>query len=180
MNEKIKTFFLSILGIAVVVALSVGSFALFLGGVAAGAWAFPVLSAVVGVITVFVLPVLVLLSALKTTRRFAGQTLVFSSYFYGATLWIWSFFYTLHTWGWLAVIIGVFMAGVGIVPIAILAALFHGAWATIGQLLLGLLLTFGTRLYGIFMKAKAAEHANSLSSQHSSSSARSLSESFPD
>ena len=115
----------------------------------------PFLSSIVGFITVLGLPILLLLAAIPTTRFIAGGAFITASYFYGATLWIVAFFFTLETWGWLAVIIGVFMAGIRVVPIALLAGLFHGEWSIIGQLLLGILLTFGCRLFGFFLVAKA-------------------------
>jgi len=163
MIEKMKTIGSAALGLAIVFAVVFAGMALLKGTAVAAAWAFPVLTTVVGFITILGLPVLLVLAAIPASRFIAGGGFVVASYFYGATLWIWSFFFTLQTWGWFAVIVGVFMAGVGVVPIAILAALFHGRWSIIAQLLLGLLLTFGCRLFGLYLAAKAEERANRLS-----------------
>lgn len=163
MNEKIKTLGSIALTVAVFAALLFASVALLKGTTVAAAWALPLLSSIVGFITVLGLPILLLLAGIPTTRFIAGGGFITASYFYGATLWIVAFFFTLETWGWLAVIIGIFMAGVGVVPIAILAGLFHREWSMIGQLLLGVLLTFGCRLFGHFLVAKAEERANNIS-----------------
>ena len=62
---------------------------------------------------------------------------------------------TLALWGVLAVIIGLFLFGVGVVPIAMLATLFNGMWLELGLLFLAVILTFGCRLLGIVLAESA-------------------------
>lgn len=159
MLNKLKGLGSSALGLCFMVALVFLAVAILKGTAAFGAWVYPLLSAVVGVVTVIGLPLLLVLAVFGPTRAFAGGGLVIVSFAYGATVWIWSLLFTLHTWGWIAVFIGLFLAGVGVVPIALLAALFHGEWSVIGQLLLGLVLAFGCRMFGMFVSAKAEERA---------------------
>ena len=45
-----------------------------------------------------------------------------------------------------AVILGLFMAGIGVVPIAMLATLLKGMWGPLVELLLLTILTFGSRI----------------------------------
>jgi VIT1/CCC1 family predicted Fe2+/Mn2+ transporter len=40
-------------------------------------------------------------------------------------------------------------AGVGVVPMAFVAALFHAEWAALLSVVLGIILTFATRFLGI-------------------------------
>jgi hypothetical protein len=89
------------------------------------------------------------LCASKETRGVGGLGLHISSYAFGATLWFWSLLLTYTTWGWIAVIIGLLIAGVGVLPIALLATAFKGEWAIFGQLLLLTVATFGARFLGI-------------------------------
>jgi hypothetical protein len=51
-------------------------------------------------------------------------------------------------WGYMALIIGLLLAGVGVWPVALIAALFHGEWSVVLELLVGLVLAFGTRFLG--------------------------------
>ena len=54
----------------------------------------------------------------------------------------------LHYGGWVAVIIGLFLGGVGVVPIGMLAAIFNGHWDIFLTLLLTIVLTYGARIIG--------------------------------
>jgi len=54
-------------------------------------------------------------------------------------------------WGMFAVIVGLFIAGVGVVPIAILASLIHTEWLILIQLIILLGLTFGSRIWGAYI-----------------------------
>lgn len=63
-------------------------------------------------------------------------------------------------WGGIAVFIGLFLLGVGVVPIAMLATLFNGMWSTLGELFLLLILTFGSRFLGIYLVEKYEAQKN--------------------
>ena len=76
------------------------------------------------------------------------------SYVLGLSLWVWSLLLTYSIWGGVAVFIGLFLFGVGIVPVAMLATLFHGMWSDLGQLVLGLVLVFGSRILAIWLGNK--------------------------
>ena len=53
--------------------------------------------------------------------------------------------------GWLAVIIGIFLGGVGVVPIGMLAAIFNGEWGILGTLFMCIVLTYGSRAIGTML-----------------------------
>lgn len=61
---------------------------------------------------------------------------------------------TLSTWGVVAVIIGLCFMGVGVVPIGMLAALFHGQWEELFDLIILIVLTFGCRFFSIWLDEK--------------------------
>ena len=68
------------------------------------------------------------------------------SYIFGAPLWMEGLLFTLLIWGVGAVFIGLFIAGVGVVPIAMLATLFKGMWGPFIELVLLTIMTFATRI----------------------------------
>ena len=57
------------------------------------------------------------------------------------------FLITLSTWGTFAVVLGLLIAGIGVVPIAMLAALTHGEWMILLELVILTVLTFGCRVF---------------------------------
>ena len=67
----------------------------------------------------------------------------------GLTLWFWALVLTYTIWGAVAVFIGLFLLGIGVVPVAMLATLFDGQAATTLQLLLLTVVTFGARSIGV-------------------------------
>jgi hypothetical protein len=81
----------------------------------------------------------------RATRGFSSIALFVSSYVFGATLWMEGFMLTLLLWGVGALIIGLFIVGVGVVPIAMLATLFKGMWWRLVELVLLAIMTFATR-----------------------------------
>ena len=50
-----------------------------------------------------------------------------------------------------------FIMGVGVIPIAMLATLFKGMWSTFAQLIILLILTFGARAFGTYLAERAEE-----------------------
>jgi len=88
------------------------------------------------------------LSIPKATRRFSSKTLVVSSYVFGITLWVKGLLLTYFLWGSLAVLIGLFAGGVGVIPMAMLATGFDGQWEHFIELVLLIIMTFATRIGG--------------------------------
>ncbi len=103
---------------------------------------FGILSAIAIGLTIFViLP----LAIPRATRSFASVALFIASYVFGITLWMHGLLLTLVLWGPFAVFVGLFMAGVGVIPIAMLASVFNGMWAEFWGLVLTLIMTFAAR-----------------------------------
>jgi hypothetical protein len=127
--------------------LGAGIAALFIFG---SAWAsskllpsFSVLTWIAFALVVFVfLP----LAIPRATRGFSSVALFIASYLFGATLWMEGLLLTLFIWGVGAVFIGLFLAGVGVVPVAMLATLLKGMWARLLELVLLTVMTFASRI----------------------------------
>ena len=156
MWEKIKNVGWSVAGLAFLVAIAL-LVALFIHG---GAWLgeqiYPWLVWISSLALVILILVLLPLGVFRKTRAFAGNGMMIASWVFGITLWVWGLVLTYHLWGALAVYIGLFLFGVGVVPIAMLATLFKGMWSTLGELVFLTILTFGSRLGGAFVLTKAA------------------------
>lgn len=82
----------------------------------------------------------------RATRGFSSVALFIASYVFGATLWMEGLLLTLFIWGLGAVFIGLFIAGIGVVPIAMLATLLKGMWGQLVELVLLTIMTFGSRI----------------------------------
>lgn len=103
----------------------------------------------------FFLLIVLPLSIFKACRGFASIAALIVSYIFGATAWMWGLLLTLDLWGWWAVIVGLFMGGVGVVPIAMLATLLKGMWSVLGQLVFVTVLIFGVRAYAFWIAPDA-------------------------
>jgi hypothetical protein len=108
----------------------------------------------------FLVVVLLPLSLIRKCRTITSSAMLFISFVFGATLWMDGLLVTLSIWGDWAVIIGLCFAGVGVVPIAMLATLFHGMWAALGELAFLAVLTFGTRVAAFWIGEKTTEPAD--------------------
>lgn len=56
----------------------------------------------------------------------------------GIWMWVWSLEVTLMYWGWVGVLIGVLLAGIGVIGTAVVALLLHGNWTGILALALNM------------------------------------------
>jgi hypothetical protein len=95
--------------------------------------------------------VLAPLCLFKKARPVAGFAFYVVSFLFGAMLFAYCCLFIVYTWGYGALIVGLLFAGVGVFPVALLAALIHLEGWVVLDLLLGLLLTFGTRFLGVYL-----------------------------
>lgn len=103
-----------------------------------------------------VLFVLLPLAAWRKTRAAAGFCLVFTSYIFGATTWFLGAAVTFGSFGWLGLIIGLFIFGVGVVPLGIIGAFFKLDINGLGlSLCVMLVITLAARFAGAYFVSKA-------------------------
>lgn len=96
---------------------------------------------------------------IPSTRMTVGGFLYGSSYVYGLATWIYGLAVCLTLWGWLAVIIGLLMGGIGVVPIGMLAALFNTEWQIFFALFAMVILTYASRAIGVLLMVSAEQHS---------------------
>jgi len=95
--------------------------------------------------------VLLPLAIFRSTRAVAGGLFLWISFVFGLTGWFFGLLLTYSLWGIIAVIIGLFILGIGVVPIGMLAALVNGMWLELGVLILAIVLTFCCRAFAAFL-----------------------------
>src|SRR4030065_2757888 len=159
MYDKLKSIGWTIIGTGIVLAMIMLTIFFIKGGVWLASKVLPWLQVIMWV--VFTLDILIILSLgiFKKTKGASGIALFLSSFVYGLTLWLWGLLLTYMIWGIVPVIIGLFIMGVGVVPIALLAVAIEGDWAIFWQLILLLVITVGSRALGYYFTRRADELA---------------------
>ena len=148
-----------IIGIGIFLGLIFLALFFIKGGVWIGLKVLPWLSIIMWIVFALDIFIILPLGIFKKTKGASSIGLVASSFVYGLTLWFWALLLTYYAWGAIAVFIGLFLAGVGVVPIAMLATAINGEWATTAQIVLLLGFTFGSRLLGGYLGERADELA---------------------
>jgi len=145
-KEKLSNFwgFFQV-GAFIIIGLLIISF--FIDGMAwASAKLLPWFSVLTWFSFVIVVFILLPLAIPKKTREASSVALFIASYVFGATLWMVGLLLTMAIWGGTAVFIGLFLMGIGVVPIAMLATLINGIWWPFIELILLTIMTFGCRI----------------------------------
>jgi len=95
------------------------------------------------------------LALIKRARRVVSIVLLISSYLFGVILWTYSAGMSFVFWGYFGLFVGLVWLGVGVVPVALLAASLHSDWMIVGNILFGLFLTFGARFFALFLESRS-------------------------
>lgn len=96
---------------------------------------------------------------IKRVRVWGAVGFVYSSLGFGLYLWVASFLFTFANFGLFWLIVALLFLGIGVVPFAFFAVLFHGDWGGLGQLVLMVVLTFGCRYLGAYYGTKSEEES---------------------
>lgn len=106
----------TLLGIAIFIGIIVATVLFFTLGAKVAFTIAPFINWLAGIL--FAINLLLLFFAIiPKARGIVGLIIYISSYVYGLSAWIYGLAVTLALWGWIAVIIGLFLGGVGVVPI---------------------------------------------------------------
>jgi hypothetical protein len=135
------------------------------GATAASVWVMEWVPLVFWSTLAVVFVVLGPLSLIPPARFIAYTGFVIASFVFGAMMWCCALAFTYEVWGTMGVIIGLVIAGVGIVPVAMLAALLHGEWEVLIGFVILIVLTIGLRLLGLWLAQKVDERAARLALQ---------------
>ncbi|MDZ7744817.1 MAG: hypothetical protein U5K77_03635 [Candidatus Saccharibacteria bacterium] len=155
--ETLKSIGGSLLGIVIFIGIIVATVLLFTLGARVAFTIQPFVNWLTGILLTINIITLLIAIAPKA-RGVAGIIIFISSYVYGLNAWIFGLAVTLALWGWIAVIIGLFLGGVGVVPIGMLASALNGHWEIFWTLILAVFLTYGARIIGALL-AESSEKA---------------------
>lgn len=154
-KEKFKLFIsqIGLLFFIIITFLTIGLVIAMM--IKSGAWIseqiYPLLLIVSEITFAVILFVFIPLSLFRKTRYYAGKNMMIASYVFGVTLWIWGFVITYKFWGVLGIVIGILLLGVGVVPMAMLAAIFNTAWYELLKLGVLLFITYCVRTLGNYI-----------------------------
>src|SRR5580704_10059585 len=98
--------------------------------------------------------VLVPMSIFRRSRKLAALGLYSASYVFGVGAWIYALTVAFNIWGMWAVTIGIALAGIGVVPVAMLAAFFHSEWFAFWSIVVWIGLMIGTRSLSVWIASK--------------------------
>lgn len=157
MIEKAKSLGWTVLGIGILLFfLLIGAFMLN-GAVWVGEHVMDWLITISWIVLATDAFILLPLSMSNKYGMYGGIGIYFSSNIFGLTLWFLGLLLTYYTWGFFAVIIGLFLGGVGVIPVGMLAVLVNGEFAAFFGLLLLTALTIGSKILGVYLASKAEE-----------------------
>lgn len=151
MREKPKEIGSVVLGIVFVLAILAIPALFILGSLWAATHLLRPLSVVGWVLIAIDLLILLPLSIFRPLRGFTGTVIFVSSFVFGLLTWLLGFICTYILWGSWAVVAGILIFGGAVVPFALLATLFKGMWELFFTLLVLLVVTFGSRIGGIYI-----------------------------
>lgn len=157
--DTLKSIGGTLLGIAIFIGIIIATVLFFTLGAKVAFEIAPFINWLAGILFTANL-LLLLVAIIPKTRGVIGVIIYISSYVYGLSAWIYGLAVTLALWGWIAVIIGLFMGGIGVVPIGMLAAIFNGEWGIFWTLLLTVLLTYGSRIVGYALANSSENQRN--------------------
>lgn len=155
--EFLKVALGSVAGILIFVAAVVLPATFLWGGLFLAGAALPFFAAATAAQCLITTVVMVPLAFFPGTRHLAGRGIRFLSYMFGLTVWLWGLMVTYQFWGFIPVFIGLFILGVGVVPMGIIAYGFEGMWLPMLQLGGGVIMVFATRIVGFWLIQKAED-----------------------
>jgi hypothetical protein len=161
---RVKDIGFGILGLLVMVGMLAIGVGLLVGAASFSLWVLkwtPTAFEITLAVSLFVLGPLALI---PQTRAFSALGYMIASFSFGAIMWVWGMAFTYTVWGLFAVIHGLVIFGVGVVPIAMLAALVHGDWGDLVGFVIMAVLTYGCRMLAMWLGQKADERAARLAS----------------
>ena|ERR1700688_2518 len=84
----------------------------------------------------------------RSTRPIVPFLLLGSSFMVGTLTWLWCALLTTASFGFGGLIVGILLAGLGVVPLGIIAVLRNNAWIPAASIIVGIVATFTLRALG--------------------------------
>jgi hypothetical protein len=93
----------------------------------------------------------------RRIRPLSGFVLTICTWIWGPTLWLWSAVTVYLNWGLFWLLFGLFLGGVGVVPVAFVRLLFARRWEDFFVLTFQIILVWGGRLLAAKMTQAHSE-----------------------
>ncbi len=154
--DRMKNAGAGFLGLAAILGFMAIGIGLLVGAAEISVWILE-WTAPAFLITLLVSLCLLAVSLIPPFRGFSAIGMTYASLVFGVVLWIWGMSYTYMAWGLLGVVVGLVLLGVGVVPVAMVAALIEGDWKTLGLFVVAVVITFGSRGLAFWLAKKADE-----------------------
>ena len=152
-KETGKNIGWSILGLATIAGVFLLAGIIFLGIAKVTAFIYPIVEALAGLSVVIFFFVVLPLSLIKRFRSAMAATSVTLSMVVGASVWIFSFLSLVYFIGFWTLLLLMWFPSVAF--IAAIVLLFNGMWQGAVSIILGIVLTFGMRIFGFWLAEKA-------------------------
>ncbi len=180
-KEKLKSIGGGILGIGwwiIGVGILIGLMFLWgfilQGGLWIGGKILPSLIWFTNALTIISILVFIPLIIIKKTRIWGSIALFIASYLFGLTLWVYSALIAYILWGLGWLIVGLFLLGIGVLPIALISSLFSGEWSILWNLIYMIILTFGSRILSAYFLEKSEEQNVNIVKNNNTSQKRNI------
>lgn len=111
------------------------------------------LSEISFIVCIFVLGPLLIF---KRTRTVSASGLIIASYVFGFYCWLYGLIITFMTLGVFWMVVGLFFAGFGVVPLAFIGSMIRGEWTVLGMLAINVLFFFVPRFVGAYFIGKTS------------------------
>ena len=151
----IKETMLGLGGCVFLAALAIGNIALLVMLLRGTPWIaenfYPWTVQAAKVALFFVVPTCSVLAFFRKGRGIGGLGLVLSSYVIGFSLWVWSLIVAYALAGVFWIIVGLLFVGIGVIPIAMVAAALNAQWSVAGQMLIGIIVVYTLRVVGTLL-----------------------------
>jgi hypothetical protein len=139
-----------LLGIAVFAGIALFAGAMLAGVTVATAFLYPIISGLAGTSILLFLSVVLPLSIFQPLRHAMATISLILSYVCGASVWMFSFLTIILILKWFSLFALMFFQAVA--PFACILLLFNGQAGTAGGIVLGLIITYGMRFYGVWIE----------------------------
>ncbi|WP_173085073.1 hypothetical protein [Fundidesulfovibrio magnetotacticus] len=91
----------------------------------------------------------------KKARTLCGLSIMALSYLIGIGVWLISAIFVYAVWGFWGLVVGLCGFFVGVVPVAMAAAMYHGKWSVFLWIIVMMALAFGSRFLGAYVASRA-------------------------
>ncbi|MFH1310459.1 MAG: hypothetical protein ABIH85_07275 [Candidatus Omnitrophota bacterium] len=145
----------SFIGLIMFVAMLLLPAILFLGIAKVSAFLYPIINMVASLCIIFFVVLVLPLSIFSKLRRTMATVSYFMSTIIGVGVWMFSFLTIWYVLGWWAFLCLFLVQAVA--PIALVGSLMGKQFSTAISIGLGLLFTYGIRIYGIWLLTKCEE-----------------------